>query len=180
MRLIRFACMLLLLLAPTISTAQDAPPPVRERDNVYRFSDEDAAFNAAIARARATLPVFHRYLEQVGQDEVHEVKLKAEFRQGEVVEHMWIANVAYDGRVYRGVLESRPVELTNVGHGDVVTVRPDRVSDWMVIVGDDVMLGNFTAMELRRRMSSKERSQLDRMMGYRILADSAILALPRP
>lgn len=60
-----------------------------------------------------------------------------------------------------------------------VTVEPEQVTDWAAIVGDDVMLGNFTTMELRRPMSSKERSQLDRMMGYRILADSAIIALPQ-
>jgi uncharacterized protein YegJ (DUF2314 family) len=179
MRLIRLAWMLPLLLAPVLGAAQDAPRPTRERDNVYSVPEEDDGMGAAIARARATLPVFHRYLEQVGQGQVHEVKLKAEFHQGDDVEHMWIADVTFDGRVYRGVLESRPLDLTNVRQGAAVTIPPERVSDWVAIVGDGVMLGNFTTMEIRRRMTSRERARLDEMMGYRILADSAIVAVPR-
>jgi uncharacterized protein YegJ (DUF2314 family) len=72
-----------------------------------------------------------------------------------------------------------PLELTNVRPGQAVTIRPERVSDWMVVERGDVMLGNFTTMELRGRMTPKQRAQLDRQMGYRILADSALLTLPR-
>jgi uncharacterized protein YegJ (DUF2314 family) len=179
MRPIRFVLMLLpLLLASTVCAAQDPPRISRERDDVYNVPSEDAAMEAAIARARATLPVFHQYLDQAANGDV-EVKLKAEFRQGDEVEHMWIADVSWDGRVYRGTLQSRPLGLTNVRQGDEVTIRPERVSDWLAVVEDDVMLGNFTTMELRRRMTPKQRAQLDRGMGYRILADSAIIAVPR-
>jgi hypothetical protein len=42
-----------------------------------------------------------------------------------------------------------------------------------------VGLGNFTTLELRRRMSPGERAGFDRTRHYRILADSALLALPQ-
>jgi uncharacterized protein YegJ (DUF2314 family) len=179
MRLNRFGWMVLpLLLLPVLGAAQDAPRPTQARGDVYDVPQDDAAMASAIARARVTLPVFHRYLEQVADGEA-DAKLKAQFEQGGVVEHMWIGDVRFDGRVYRGVLESRPMDLTHVAQGDAVAILPEHVTDWMVVVEDDVMLGNFTTMELRRRMSAGERAQLDRAMGFRILADSAIIAVPR-
>lgn len=179
MRLTPSAWMLLpLLLLPALGAAQDAPRPTQARGDVYDVPQDDAAMASAIARARQTLPVFHRYLEQAADGEA-DAKLKAEFEQDGVVEHMWIGDVSFDGRVYRGILESRPMDLTHVEQGDPVVIAPEHVTDWMVLVEDDVMLGNFTTMELRRRMSPKERAQLDRAMGFRILADSAIIAVPR-
>ena len=178
MRLNRFGWMVLpLLLLPALGAAQEAPAPTRARGDVYDVPQDDPAMAAAIERARATLPAFHRYLEQVAGGEV-DAKLKAVFQQGGAVEHMWISNVTFDGRVYRGVLESRPMELTNVAQGDAVVIPPARVTDWIVVVEDGIMLGNFTTMELRRRMSASERARLDRAMGFRILADSAIIAVP--
>lgn len=172
----RWIWMLLPLLLPAaVCEAQDAP--VRQRRDVYGVPSGEAAMDSAMDRARATLPVFHGWLERAGDGRV-EAKIKARFRQGDEVEHMWVAEVTFDGRVYRGRLESRPLGLTNVRPGDRVTITPERVSDWMVVV-DGVMLGNFTTLELRSRMSAPERARLDRMMGYRILADTAIIALPR-
>jgi uncharacterized protein YegJ (DUF2314 family) len=170
--------LLLPLLLAALPCAAQTPLRLNEgRDNVADVASDDAHMDAAMGRARATLPVFHGYLQRAGEKGI-EVKLKVEFEQGEVVEHMWLRDVTFDGRVYRGVLESTPMELTNVAPGDAVTARPERVTDWMVAV-DDVMLGNFTTMEIRRRLSAKERTRMDRMMGYRILADTAITAVPQ-
>jgi uncharacterized protein YegJ (DUF2314 family) len=166
-----------LLLAAIPSHAQTPLRLSEGRDNVANVASDDAHMATAVERARATLPVFHGYLQRGGEEGI-EVKLKVEFEQGDVVEHMWLKDVTWDGRVYRGVLESTPVDLTNVAHGDAVAARPERVSDWMVSVGD-VMLGNFTTMEIRRRLSPKERTRMDQAMGYRILADTAITAVPQ-
>lgn len=175
MRLLRLSLVLLLLAAPALR-AQDSPPD-QLREDVWGVSSGDPGMDAAIARARETLPVFHGYMPRARAGEV-QLKLKARFTQGIQVEHMWISGVTWDGRVYRGRLESRPLELTNVRLGDAVTIRPGQVSDWMVVERGDVMLGNFTTMYLRARMKPPRREQLDRQMGYRILADTAIVALP--
>lgn len=176
MRLLRFAFIPLLLAAPALQ-AQEPPVP-SPRENVWSVSSADPGMDAAIARARETLPIFHGYMPRAQAGEV-QLKLKARFAQGDDVEHMWITGVTWDGRVYQGVLESQPLGLTNVRAGQAVTIRPERVSDWMVVERGDVMLGNFTTMELRGRMQPKQRAQLDRQMGYRILADSALITLPR-
>ena len=179
MRLIRSILMILPLLAAAAACeAQDTPGFIRRREDVWGVESEDDAMNSAIARARATLPVFNGYLSRAAGGEVQAI-LKAEFRQGDQVEHMWVSDVTFDGRAYHGILINRPMDLTNVGQGDAVTIRPKHVSDWLV-VEDGVGLGNFTTLEFRRRMSPTERAEFDRSRHYRIIADSAIIALPRP
>jgi uncharacterized protein YegJ (DUF2314 family) len=157
--------------------AQGTPGFIRQRDDVWGVRSEDEAMNAAIARARATLPVFNGYLSRAAGGEVEAI-IKAEFHQGDVVEHMWVTDVTFDGRAYHGRLINRPMELTNVRQGDAVTIHPGHVSDW-VVVEDGVGLGNFTTLEFRRRMKPAERAEFDRSRHYRIIADSALLALPR-
>lgn len=178
MRLIRSIPLILpLVFAAAASEAQGTPGIIRQRDDVWGVASEDRAMNAAIARARATLPVFNGYLSRAAGGEVEAI-IKAEFHQGERVEHMWVSDVTFDGRVYHGRLINRPMDLTNVREGDAVTIRPKHVSDWLV-VEDGVGLGNFTMLEFRRRMTPGERAEFDRSRHYRIIADSAIIALPR-
>lgn len=166
-----------LLLASAAAKAQDTPGLVRPRDDIIGVRAEDDAMNAAMARARATLPVFNGYLSRTAGGGAQAI-IKAGFRQGDVEEHMWVSHVTFDGDVYRGRLINRPMDLTNVRQGDAVTIRPKDVSDWLV-VDDGVGLGNFTTLELRRRMSPAERADFDRSRHYRILADTALVALPR-
>ncbi len=158
--------------------AQQISGTVHRGNQVYGVRDADAALNAAMDQARATLPVFNGYLARTAEGDV-EAMIKAGFRQGDRTEHMWVSDVTFDGRVYRGRLVNRPMDLTNVRQDEAVAVVPEHVSDWMVVL-DGVGLGNFTTLEFRRRMSPAERSRFDRSRHYRILADTALLALPQP
>lgn len=105
--------------------------------------------------------------------------LRARFSKGGEIEQMWISDVTWNGRVYRGVLNSQPTELTNVRQGQSVTILPEQVTDWMIVERGGVMLGNFTTMEIRSRLPPGERARMDRGMGLRILADTALITLPR-
>jgi uncharacterized protein YegJ (DUF2314 family) len=180
MRLIRSfpAFLLLPLLLAAVPCAAQTPLRLNERrSDVVNVATNDAPMDSAFDRARATLPIFHDYLQRTGEEGI-EIKLKVEFEQGDLGEYLWLRDVTWDGRVYRGVLESTPLVLANVAPGDAVMARPERVVDWLVAV-DNVMLGNFTTMEIRRRLSPKERVRVDQIMGYHILADTAITAVPQ-
>jgi uncharacterized protein YegJ (DUF2314 family) len=177
MRLFRTLSLLLPLLSAPVCQAQDAKGTVRPREDIIGVQAEDAAMNLAIERARATLPIFDRYLSRAAGGEVQAI-LKARFQQGDVVEHMWVSDVTFTGGVYRGSLINRPRELTNVAQGDAVDIMPRHVSDWLV-VEEGVGLGNFTMLELRRRMAPAERTAFDRSRHYRIMSDTAITALPQ-
>lgn len=167
----------LLLLAAPACRAQNAESVVLTREGTIDVKAEDAAMNRAMARARATLPIFNSYLPGAAGGRVQAV-LKAQFQQGDVIEHMWVSDVTFTGGVYRGRLINRPRELTNVAQGNAVNVSPKHVSDWLV-VEEGVGLGNFTMLELRRRMTPADRAEFDGSRHYRIIADTALIALPR-
>jgi uncharacterized protein YegJ (DUF2314 family) len=176
MRFVRPVLLLLpLLLAGRPARAQE---PVKQlRSDVYGIT-HDAAMEAAMARARETLPTFRSYLPRAAEGEVF-AELKARFEQNGETEHMWVTDVSYKGGEYHGTLASTPVGLTNVSYGDPVTIGPDEVSDWVVVAEDNVMLGGFTIFVIRAMMDPKQRAEFDRGMGYRIPADGAIIAPPR-
>jgi uncharacterized protein YegJ (DUF2314 family) len=174
MRLIRCALLLLpLLLAAAPCAAQERPSQLR--DDVYAVQN-DAVMDAAVERARETLAVFRRWLPRAADGEVV-AQLKARFELGDEIEHMWITDVSFKGGAYHGRLASTPMADTDLAPGDAVTIRPDEVTDWMVVV-DDVVLGAFTVIEIRRRMDPRQRSEFDAEAGYRI-PDEAVLEPPR-
>lgn len=174
MRLIRLTLVLLpLLLPPALCRAQD--PPTQIRSDVHGVR-HDEAMEAAIARARETLPTFHTYLRRAADDEVF-AQLKARFELGDEVEHMWVSDVSFKGGVYHGRLASTPLAETDLEPGDAVTIRPEEVTDWMVLVGD-LMLGGFTVIEIRRRMEPEQREAFDKRMDYQV-PDEAVLEPPR-
>ena len=174
MRLIRRALLLLLLLLAAVP-ARGQDPPSQMRDDVYGVQ-HDAPMESAIERARETLPVFRRWLPRAAQGEVV-AQLKARFEFGDETEHMWIDDLSFKGGVYHGRLSSTPMADTDLAPGDAVTIRPDDVTDWMVIV-DDVVLGAFTVVEIRRRMDPDQRREFDAGLDYRI-PDEAVLEPPR-
>jgi uncharacterized protein YegJ (DUF2314 family) len=151
---------------------------VRQRDDVYDLRASDLAMNAAIDRARATLPFFNRYVARAAKDGL-DPRLKAEFRHDDGAEHMWVGDLTFDGRVYRGTLRNRPLHLTNVREGDRVTITLERVSDWSVVV-EGTPLGNFTTLVIRGRLTPEERAEYDQVTGLRFVSDTALVAPPRP
>jgi uncharacterized protein YegJ (DUF2314 family) len=147
-----------------------------KQPDVYNVTGDDEPMNAAISRARATLGTFHKYLQKTGNGNVYAM-VKARFTAGARTEHIWVANARWDGTRYHGLLVGEPAYLKRLHHGDPVTIAPDQVSDWMVIV-DDVMLGAYTTLEIRRRLSPREREDFDRELGWRVVADTAVLRVP--
>lgn len=172
--------MLPALLAAVPSRAQETLRRTREgQADVLGVDGDDARMNAAMQRARATLPAFNAYLPRAARGEVS-ASLKAVFREGDEVEHMWITDVTLrDGR-YHGTLNNRPMGVRNVAEGDPVTVSPDEVSDWMVVGSDGLMRGGFTVLELLGRMKPKERTRFEAGMDYRVPPDTAIWNAPNP
>jgi uncharacterized protein YegJ (DUF2314 family) len=174
MRFTRCALLLLsLLLAALPARAQERPSQLRS--DIYWVQD-DAPIDSAAERARETLPVFRRWLPRAAEGEVV-AQLKARFEFGDEIEHMWISDVRFKGGAYHGRLASTPMADTDLGPGDAVTIRADEVTDWMVVL-DDVVLGAFTVIEIRRRMDPKQRREFDEESGYRI-PDEAVLEPPR-
>lgn len=137
-------------------------------DRIATVTNTDAEMNAAIARARETLPEFERRLSSPPATQSY-IGIKAAFGYGvDSAEHMWIKNIAVVDGGYEGTLVSAPQYVSSLQVGQRVIVRRDQVSDWLA-VSDGVLVGGYTMRVIRKRLSPAEQREFDEMVGYRIV-----------
>lgn len=143
----------------------ESSPQADGGEAIVGVEAEDAEMNAAIAHAQSTLSRFVTALEapQPGQKDF---LVKAKFTAGDLVEHMWIADITYDGHVFRGVLANEPESIPGLSYLQRVEVQPAQISDWMH-VQDDIVIGGYTMRVLRSRMTDQERSEPDAGAPYK-------------
>jgi uncharacterized protein YegJ (DUF2314 family) len=161
-----------------LACSADGAATIRRSGNpdVIGVARDDPAMTLAIAKARATAGRLVAGLRDSARSPVLAL-VKAPFGVGDDVEHMWINDLSVQGRYVRGVVANEPVGFASPRMGDTVQVALVDISDWM-LVQDGVLLGGFTLLELRRRMSDSERTQFDATLPYRMAADTAIVSLP--
>jgi uncharacterized protein YegJ (DUF2314 family) len=155
-----FAAALSVFGSPTGATRAE------DRSPVIDVSSANAEMNAAIAKARATLPTFWASHDAPKPSETGHA-LKARFPNPRTNgEHIWISDVkkTADGR-YSGRFANAPRDLPGKKAGDVTEFREADISDWMFtrngkIVGGETIRPLLKAMPkadadaLRARMES--------------------------
>jgi len=155
-----FAVALAVLGSPTSATrAEDRSPAID-------VSSANAEMNAAIAKARATLPTFWASYDAPKPSETGH-SLKVRFPNPRTNgEHIWISDVKKiaDGR-YSGRFANAPRDLPGKKAGDVTEFKEADISDWMFtrngkIVGGETIRPLLKAMPkadadaLRARMET--------------------------
>jgi uncharacterized protein YegJ (DUF2314 family) len=118
---------------------------------VANSSDLDQKLAAAGEEARARLPEFVSALGRRRPGQMFTIK--TDFREmidgEEVVEWMWVEVDRAVGDGFEGTLGNDPESLRSVKLGDRVTVRTDRIADWMYeIEGDPPFAGGFSVKVL--------------------------------
>ncbi|WP_445456400.1 DUF2314 domain-containing protein [Flavobacterium sp. HNIBRBA15423] len=99
----------------------------------------------------------------------------------EIVEHMWINDVQFDGKKVKGILINNPNELTNISNGDFVEIPLNQISDWLFAIAESKpkgglsklfsstpkprVYGGFTIQAMRSEMSNQERKEHDNAWG---------------
>lgn len=86
----------------------------------------------------------------------------------EIIEHMWIDNVHFDGNNITGVLLNSPNKITNINNGDTINVPFNQISDWLIANNVDTIpktYGGFTIQAIRSSMSENERFEHDNAWG---------------
>jgi uncharacterized protein YegJ (DUF2314 family) len=141
--------------------SKDSPPNAR----VVPIPDEDQEINAAMDKARSSLNEFiERFNHPHASDKWFLVK--GRFTHGDRIEHIWVADLVFDGKVFSGVLANEP-EIPGLKFKQHVSISLDNVSDWMY-VSDGRPIGGFTTRVLYGRMSPEERKRDDAERPYRI------------
>lgn len=167
--MIRRACVAAaaLLLAATSARAQ-APAAAR---------GADPQMDSAVARARATVGTFLDLLRRPGSGRTF-AAAKVRFATDSTAEDIWLDNTGFNGRVITGTLSDDATTVPDVKRGDALNVRPEQLSDWMV-VENGRMCGGFTErVNASRRTAGEQAAWMYAHGVERMPADAGVCDAP--
>jgi len=109
---------------------------------ILSVDSNDPRMLAAVAEARRRWPEFVAAFEARTESRP-EFLVKAEFREGEHSEFMWIEVAAISDEGITGILQNNPNVVSSVVEGQNVTVPHSDLNDW-IISGGEELVGGFT------------------------------------
>jgi uncharacterized protein YegJ (DUF2314 family) len=131
-------------------------------DRVIHVHESDAEMNAAIAKARSTLPSFWALFARPQKGE-SDFALKVKITDSHGVEHFWCTDLQNDGIRISGVVNNDPNLVTSVKLGQRIEIKPDDISDWLYVRGGK-MYGNFTVRPLFKSMKPEELAKVKALL----------------
>ncbi len=134
--------------------------------DVIAVEDNDPKMQAAIEKARKSVNTFIQAMANP-QPSQSQFMVKMAFRDGKIVEHMWLSSVRYNSGKFYGSIENYPDKLTTVKLGDSAEVKKDEISDWMY-VGDGRLVGGYTIRALLDSMPADERRKQEESVPFKI------------
>lgn len=133
-------------------------------DPVVQVRGEDSEMNAAISAAQLSLTNFIAAFRNPSANQ-HYFLVKGKFVAGDEVEHIWVADLTYDGSTFRGVIANEPERISGLRFKQSVEVHKEQISDWM-FVQNGKLVGGYTPKVLRNRMSAQQRREMDASLPY--------------
>jgi uncharacterized protein YegJ (DUF2314 family) len=127
---------------------------------VTDIDDDDPQMNAAIEKARATLPDFVRALRSPKASQTG-FAIKTPITDGTHTEHMWLNRITFDGQKYHGTVDNQPAKVTGVKLGSKRSIDPQQVTDWMYL-DNRKLVGGYTIRVVREKLGPKEREEFDK------------------
>jgi uncharacterized protein YegJ (DUF2314 family) len=139
----------------------------KEGNNYTHVESDNAAMNAAIAKAKATsgdfIKAFH---EQKPGTKGFYVKKPYPTPSGEI-EHMWIEVSTESNGVVAGVVANDAEETRAVKIGQKVSLKISEISDWKYVDGKK-LVGGYTIRFFYERMSPKEQEEFLKEAGFEL------------
>jgi len=137
-----------------------------ENDTVSAVADDDAAMNAIIAEARATVGSFLAELKAPAADESF-FSVKYPFKTDEgsetKVEHIWLGDIAEENGKFFGIVGNDPFYIKGMKNGDRVEFDIASISDWMYYKGARIVGGKSMKyiLENTKNLTEDEKKFLD-------------------
>jgi uncharacterized protein YegJ (DUF2314 family) len=150
--MIRFA--LAAILACHFITAGLSQPAFAVEDRAIPFSNEDPEMNAAIAKARTTLPLFWSKFANPGPGE-NRFALKVRIEDGSNGEHFWVIDIERKGDAIFGTINNEPEQVKTVVNGQRIKIDPAQITDWMYMHNGKIV-GNETIRPSLSRMPKRQ------------------------
>ncbi len=128
--------------------------------------DNDVKMDQAVQKARKSLAKFLSAVRSPAAGQT-DFAVKRPFVQGDKIEHIWLRDVTYDGKVLHGVVDNVPVEVKNVSLDAKTSAAPGEISDWMYLEKGR-LVGGYTIRALYRSLSPKEKREFEKQAGFRV------------
>lgn len=155
------------LLALEISQAQSSSGGSRADSPAYvHVHDSDKAMEQAVHQAQRSLGKFMAALTSPKPGQTG-FAVKRRCIAGDKCEHIWLADLHFDGRVLRGRVDNNPVDIKSLRVGQKVTVRPEEISDWMYVENGQ-LVGGYTVRAYYRNLPAAEKRQFAQNVGFRL------------
>lgn len=139
----------------------------KEGANYQDVRDDDAAMNAAIAKAKATSADFVVALH-AQKPGTHEFSVKKPYpTPSGSQEHMWIDVTNETDGVLKGIIVNEAEETRAVTNGQKVTLNISEISDWKYIDGKK-LVGGYTIRYFLDHASPKEREAILKDGGFEL------------
>lgn len=143
---------------------EDLQPGAEPR--VFDVGQHNHAMRRAVHEARRTVGYFIAKLGHPAAGE-SDFEVKKPFRQGDVVEHMWLSDVTFKGNRFHGYVDNVPRKIKGLKMGDRVSVNPNEISDW-AFVENGRLIGGYTIRVLYSELPPEGKAALEKEARFRI------------
>lgn len=140
-------------------------------EEIFLSHSADAEIEEASLNARKSFKIFWRELSWEMRRIVPGIDMSVVKRGfptnkkgSPSLEHMWVGDIAFDGKILTGNLLNHPNYIENLNQGDIVQFDYEEISDWMYSISNKVY-GAFTVNVLRSRMAKKDLKEHDDAWG---------------
>ena len=165
---------LFLLVSGCASDDKEVPHPIgrgvtrMEGDaSMYTVNDDDMQLEHAVKHARRTVGQFITALRNPPPNSRDFQVKKLFVAKDGTAEHIWMADVKFNGNRFVGVVDNHPNKIPGLKIGDRVSVNPDEITDWSYVQNGQ-LIGGYTIRVLFAEMSSDEKQQFEKQADFHI------------
>src|SRR5580704_6068775 len=121
----------------------------------FEVTKDHAATHRAVIQARKTVGKFILALNHPAPGQ-QDFEVKKPFIQGSEVEHIWLSDVKLINHHFEGRIDNQPRKITGVKLGQIVSVEPKDISDWLYI-DNGKLVGGYTVRVHYSEMSPEQK-----------------------
>lgn len=140
-----------LAIIPLIMVFRSGP---KRSDGLVTIERDDAEMTAAIAKARASLPLFWEVFQRRERGESG-FALKVRITDAYGTEHFWANDIVRTNGQTMGTISNDANIVKKVKFGDRIEIPEAEITDWTYIL-DGKMAGNYTLRALFKKMPAPE------------------------
>jgi uncharacterized protein YegJ (DUF2314 family) len=137
-----------------------------QQPECFQVSKNRPAMHRAVTEARRTVGKFIAALQHpvAGQEDF---AVKKPCLQNGEEEHLWLSDVRFIGNRFEGKVDNRPQRIKGLKQGQVVSVDPNEITDWMYVQNGQ-LVGGYTLRAHYAELAPEQRQEFDREADFKI------------